>query len=246
MSELERSLVLLGRELDVPDAPDLAPRVLEQLHANRRSVPRRRLVLALAAVLLAALLAALAIPDARSALARFFSIGAERIEIVDELPEVAPPNAELELTLGRRTTLADAHRAAGFDLLELDEAPDEVYLGDRGTVWFLFGRPEAPRLLVAQTPSIAVDEPALLKKLVAEGTAISEVDVRSRRGFLLSGEPHLVFLVDGSGRTIGESARLAQDVLVWVEDGRTIRLEGDFTEEEAVEIAESLRVRSPG
>ena len=246
MSELERSLVALGHELDVPDVPDLAPLVLAQIGARRRAVPRRRLVLALAVLLLAALLAALAIPDARSALARFFGIGAARLEVVDNLPEVAPPTAELELTLGWRVTLEEARGLASFDLLELDEPPDAVYVSAGGTVWFVYGRAQAPRLLVAQTPSVAVDAPALFKKLAAEGTTVSEVDVRGERGYLLSGDPHLVFLIDENGRTIGESARLAQDVLVWVENGRTIRLEGDFTEEAATRIADSLRVRPPG
>ena len=47
-------------------------------------------------------------------------------------------------------------------------------------------------------------------------------------------------LLDERGDAIGESARLARDVLVWDEDGRTIRLEGDLTEDEALELAESL------
>jgi hypothetical protein len=246
VNELERNLVALGRELDVPDAPELAERVLAQLGSRKRPASRRRLVLALAAVLVAALLAALAIPDARSALARFLNIGAARIELVDELPEVAPPTSELELTLGSRVTLDEARQLAGFDLLELEEPPDAVYLGERGTVWFLYGRPDAPRLLVAQTPFLVPDEPAILKKLTAEGTAVSEIAVRGERAFLLSGDPHLVFLVDAGGETIGESARLARDVLVWVEDGRTIRLEGELSEQEATRIAESLSVRPRG
>lgn len=248
MNELDRSLVTLGRELAVPDAPDLAPRVLAEIgtRRTRRAAPRRRLVVALAAVLVAALLATLAIPEARSALARFFSIGAERIEIVDELPEVAPAETELELTLGRPVTLEEARELVGFELLELDEEPDAVYVGDRGTVWFLYGRPEAARLLVAQVPNLGIDDPALFKKLAAQGTSVSEVDVRGGQGFFLSGEPHLVFLFDENGNVVGDSARLAQKVLVWAEDGRTIRLEGDLTEEEALRIAESLSVRSRG
>jgi hypothetical protein len=245
VSELERSLVILGHELVVPDVPDLAPRVLAELRTSRRA-PRRRLVLALAAVLVAALLAALAIPDARSALARLFSIGAERIELVDELPEVAPPEAELELTLGRPVTLEEAREEAGFDLLELEDEPDAVYLGARGTVWFLYGRPDAVRLLVAQVPDLGIDEPALFKKLAAEGTSVSEVDVGGEQGFFLSGEPHLVLLVDENGDVVGDSARLARQVLVWAEDGRTIRLEGELTQEEALRIADALSVRSRG
>jgi hypothetical protein len=247
VSELERELVALGGELAVPEAPDLIPRVLAELGPSRgRAAPRRRLILALAAMLAAALLATLAIPDARSALARFFHIGAERIEIVDELPEVAPAETELELTLGRPVTLEEARELAGFELLELDEEPDSVYVGERGTVWFLYGRPDAVQLLVAQTPNLGIDEPALFKKLAAEGTSVSEVDVRGQQGFFLSGEPHLIFLLDENGDVVGDSARLAQEVLVWAEDGRTIRLEGELTEQEALRVAEALSVRSRG
>ena len=243
MSELERALLSLGRELDVPAAPDLVPvlRALDAPAARRR--PRRRLVLALAALALAALLATLAIPDARSGLLRFLRIGGERIELVDELPEVQPEPAELDLdaALGERVSLAEAQRRAGFDLLELDERPDRVYLGPRGTVWFLYGRPAAVRLLVAQTPELQIDEQFILKKLTAAGTRVDEATVRGVPAYFLSGDPHVVMLLDERGLPYQETARLARDVLVWEERGRTIRLEGDLTRAEAVSLAESLR-----
>ena len=245
MTDLERMLVALGAEVEVPDAPDLAPGVLARLSA-RRAPFRRSLVLALAAVLCAALLATLAIPDARSAVLRFFGIGNVRIELVDELPEVRADPLELELMLGERVPLAEAVERAGFTLLELDQAPDAVYLGERGTVWFVYGRPGSVRLLVAQSPNVRVDEPSLFKKLAAAGTSVDEVIVRGKDGFFVSGEPHVVFLVDESGDVDGESARLAQEVLVWTEGGSTVRLEGDLTAERAIAIAEELRVRSPG
>lgn len=43
-----------------------------------------------------------------------------------------------------------------------------------------------------------------------------------------------------------KSARLAQEVLVWTEAGRTVRLEGDFSRESALRVAVELSVRSPG
>lgn len=246
MSELERMLVALGDELDVPATPDLVAAVAERLEPRRRGVSRRPLVLAFAALLAAALLATLAIPDARSAVLRFFGIGGVRIELVDELPAVPADPVELELMLGERVSLAAAKERAGFPLLELKDAPDAVYLGDRGTVWLVYGRPDSVRLLVAQTPDLGVDEPSLFKKLAAQGTSVDELAVRGERAFFLSGEPHLVFLVDENGAVVGESARLTEEVLIWDQDGRTLRLEGDFTKEEAVRIAESMRVRSPG
>jgi hypothetical protein len=241
VSALEQQLVALGRVLDVPEPPDVAPRVLAEIAAARRPAPkRRRLVLALAAVLVAALLAVLAIPDARSALLDFFQIGAERIELVDDLPEVSSP-PDLELMLGNRVSLDEARRSASFDLLELEEEPDAVYVGERGTVWFLYGRPEAARLLVAQTPRVAPDEAYFVKKLVPSGTNVERVSVRGEPAYFLSGEPHLLLLVDELGLEIPETARLARDVLVWEEDGRTVRLEGELTRTQALELAESLR-----
>lgn len=242
MSELEQALVALGRELVVPETPDLAPRVLAALERPARP-SRIRLVVVFAAVLVAVLLAALAIPDARSALARFFHIGAARIEVVDELPAVEPqpPELDLELALGDRVSLAEARRGAGYDLLELEEEPDRVYLGPRNSVWFLYGQPDAVRLLVAQTPRLSVDEDFIFKKLAAAGTTVEQVSVRGKPAYFLSGEPHEVFLVDEYDLPVLETLRLARNTLLWEEDGRTLRLEGDFSRDEAVELAESLR-----
>ena len=241
MRELEHELVALGRALDVPGSPDLAPRVLAGIGTRPAAPARRRLVVALAVLALAALLATLAIPDARSALLRFLQIGGARIELVDELPLVAPTPPELELTLGQRVSLDEARQRTGVELLELDEEPDSVYLGERDTVWFLYGSPAAVRLLVAQTSELEIDEPFILKKLVASGTSVERVSVRGKPAYFVSGEPHAVVLVDEYGVAIVDSARLARDVLVWDEDGRTVRLEGDLTKTAAVEIAEALR-----
>ena len=241
MRALEHELVALGRALEVPGSPDLTPRVLAAIGTRPAAPARRRLVVALAVVALAALLATLAIPDARSTLLRFLQIGGARIELVDELPAVSPSPPELELTLGQRVSLDEARLRAAFELLELDEEPDAVYLGERDTVWFLYGPPDAPRLLVAQTPELEIDEPFILKKLAASGTSVERVSVRGKPAYFLSGEPHAVVLVDEFGVAITDSARLARDVLVWDEDGGTVRLEGDLTMTDAVEIAEALR-----
>lgn len=245
MSDLERALVRLGRELDVPEAPDLVPAVLARLERPPRRtagylLPRRRWALAAAIVALAALAATLAVPDARSALFRVLHIGGEQIEFVDELPTVETPGG-LEAFLGEEVTLADARQRGGFDFRELGEAPDRVYLlAFRPTVTFLYGTPERPRLLVSQTPGLVVDR-FLLKKIAGGGTTLGEVRIDGVPGFFLTGDPHLVLLLDEYGNVVEESTRLAGNVLFWEDDGVAFRLEGDFTQDEAVELAESLR-----
>jgi hypothetical protein len=243
MSELEQALLAVGRELEVPEAPDLVPAVLHGIDRPRARPARRRVVVAIALVLVAALAAALASPDARSAFLRILHIGGERIELVEELPPIvpSPPELDIELTLGERVSLGEARRRARYDLLELDRPPDRVYLGPRDTVWFLYGRPDAVRLLVGQTPEVTVDEPFILKKLAGAGTRIETTAVRGAPAYFLSGEPHAVMLLDESGTAYPETARLARDVLVWADRGRTVRLEGELTLAEALELARSLR-----
>jgi hypothetical protein len=237
---LERALVELGRELDVPDGPDLAPAVLARIEVRRERVTVRRLTLALALVVLATVAATLAIPEARSALFRVLDVGGARIELVDELPQVTTP-PDLELTLGKAVSLDEARREAGFAIREPDEAPDSVYLGDRGTVWFVYGIPERVRLLVAQTPRHTIDQVLFAKKLAAAGTRVEPVAVGGSGGVYLSGEPHVLLLLDERGNPVEESARLARNVLLWEEGGIAFRLEGVFGLERGLELAASLR-----
>lgn len=243
MSELERALVTLGRELAVPEAPDLAPAVLAQVQPRGERSPRperRRWILAVAIAVLAALTATLAIPDARSALFRVLHIGGEQIELVDELPEI-PTQPDLELALGERVSVEEARRRGGFDVRELDDEPDRAYLGELGTVWFLYGTPERIRLLVGQTPRHAVDERGIIKKVSASGTQVEPVTVNGHPGAFLSGDPHFMYLVDENGNAVEASARLAANVLIWDEGGVAYRLEGEFGRAKALDLAGELR-----
>ena len=191
---------------------------------------------------LAAVGATLAIPDARSAFLRIFDIGGERIEIVEDLPEI-PVTTDLEITLGERVSPEEAQRRSEFELRELEDAPDRVYVGPRGTVWFLYGTPERPRLLVSQTPLLEPDAPALQKKLAGIDTDVELVDVGGAPGAFLSGEPHFLFLLDEQGNAVEDSARLAENVLVWSEGGAAYRLEGEFDRDDALRLARTLRSR---
>jgi hypothetical protein len=245
VTELERALLDLGRELDVPAPPDVSPAVLARIERRGRVTHRfrrRRVAIAVALAVLAAVDATLAVPDARSALFRVLHIGGERIEFVAELPAISPdePGLGLDVLLGERVSLEEARRRAAFPLRELDEPPDRAYVGPRETIWFLYGSPERVRLLVAQTPLFTVDEIFIRKKLAGAGTRVDEVSVRGTSGFFIGGAPHALILLDESGAPVEESFRLARHVLVWEEDGVAFRLEGDFTRDQALELAASL------
>jgi len=242
VNELELALRHLGQELDVPESPDLVCAVRGALEPRGGPARRRRRwAVGVAVAALALLGATLAIPEARSAFLRVLTVGGERIELVDELPEIEVAGG-LESTLGERLTLDDAREVSDFPLRTLDEAPDRVYLGERGTVWLLYGTPENVRLLVAQTPLLTVDEPALRKKVVdGGGTRVESVRVNGADGLLLTGDSHFLFLVDGRGNVVEASARLAQDVLIWDAGGVAYRLEGELDRARALELAGELR-----
>jgi hypothetical protein len=85
MRDLERELRELSSAIMVPPTPDLARAAHIRLRTTRpaASWPRRPLVLAL--VIAIVLVAGLAVSPARTAILRFFGIGAVQIELVDRL-----------------------------------------------------------------------------------------------------------------------------------------------------------------
>src|SRR5919199_2875703 len=109
MTELERALVALGRGLDVPAAPNFAPLVRARL--ERRERVRRGLVVAFAAGA-TAIAVAMAVPQARTAILRFFHIGAVTVTHVRTLPHAT--HASLTAGLGEPLVREDAEMAAGF------------------------------------------------------------------------------------------------------------------------------------
>src|SRR6266508_2064507 len=91
MTELERALVALGQELDFPPEPDLVAAVRARLGERRRLAflpPRRALAFAVALIVVAFGIA-MAVPQARSAILRFFHIGAVTVERVEALLRAA-------------------------------------------------------------------------------------------------------------------------------------------------------------
>jgi hypothetical protein len=239
MSELERRLQELGRELDFADPPDLAAAVaLRIARPARAPFWRRRALLVCVAALVVAVGAVLAVPPARSAILDFFGIGSAEIRIVDELPEVEVG----PLDLGDETTLDEAReRSPGLLEPRGDELskPDRVYVAGFAPgrpVTFVWGDPQRPRLLLTQ-----VRGQYHFEKLVAGnqgGITLTEVD--GEDAAWIEGEPHVVFYEseDGGGDLPG---RLARNTLVWSRGPVTIRLEGELSREEAERIARSVR-----
>ena len=88
MPELERMLSQLGRELDWPETPDLAPRIRARLagpapRRRRASLSwglRRSLALALVLLLVLAAVTAAAVPGVRDAVLEFLGLQGATVE----------------------------------------------------------------------------------------------------------------------------------------------------------------------
>ena len=226
MSELERELRALAVGVEFPPTPDLAPRVRDAIEKPPRRLWSRRLAVAVA-VAAVAIGAAFAVPQARTAILRFFGIGAVRIAYVDRLPEVR----RAPLDLGRRI---DADEAP-FPLLQskLLGRPDAIYR-EGSAVTLLFGTPARVRLLVTEIEASGFNS-EVGKKLLARGTHVRFVPVRGAPGpgVWIEGKPHIV-------RFPGGPVRLAADTLIFERDGLTVRIEGALGLRAARRIAESL------
>ncbi len=239
---LERELTSLASSVDWPEAPDVTAAVAGRIAepAPRPRMRRPRLAVALV-VLLAALLAVLAVPPARTAILDWLGIGGARIVRVDQLPAIEPsPGLEI---LGDEMSLEAARSRAGFRFADppRDEpAPDVIRVAPGIRVSYIWRQGERVRLLLTQFPG-SVDDPALLKKLVGSSTSVEELTVDGDRGIWLEGGPHVVYFVAPDGDVQYDQGWLAGNTLLVDRDGVTLRIEGALERDEAVELASAVR-----
>ena len=237
MAELELALRELGRHVEFPPSPDLASGVRRRLGDRRRIRWQRPLVIALA-VLGVAIGAVLAVQPARTAVLDWLGIRGARITRVEKLP---PAPALGNLDLGRRITLAEARRRAPWLLVPSAEgvgAPDLVARSAQvpgGKITLLWGTRRDVHLLLTEFRG-----EAFIEKLVQPGAKVELLQVDGSPGAWLGGS-HVLMYRDRDGRIRDDTARLAGKTLLWQRGAVTLRLEGDFSREEALRIARSTR-----
>ena len=220
-----------------------------------------RVVWLAAALLLMVIAAGLAFsPAARTAIADRLGLEGVLIRWVDEVPTPTPPAIGAPLALGRQVTLGEAAAAVDFPVLVPTaasiEAPGEIYLLDQddgAMVSFVY--PAGPRLPESDVAGVGAlltqfegsADRDLIEKGLAGGrgdseTRLDSVTVGGEPGFWISGAPHGVFFVCYDvGECREERYRLAGDVLLWEQDGLTLRFESSLALDEALAIAESVR-----
>ena len=260
MPELEQQLVALGRELAWPSTPDLAGHVRSRITApvivvRRAPWYQSRWAIAAAAVVLA-LTALLAYNPTREAIANWVNVHVlfQRVNVLPTPSPQPPGPLGKRLGLGGRTTLTGAAKNVNWHITIPTSlgSPDEVYLqlppdgAPLGEVTLVYStRPGIPvagetgvAVLVTEARGGIGDQ--FFGKMLGPGTTFEAVTVAGHQGYWVAGSPHMFVFLDAEGRVRGETMRLATNTLILDVGGTIVRIEGNLTKAQALEIAASL------
>jgi hypothetical protein len=251
--ELEERLRDLGGEIDWPATPELRPQVTRRLAALPRWYERRWPLAAAAALVILALL--VAYTPTRTAIADWLNLHVN-IRRTNVLPTPSPlPSGSLgsQLGLGSPTTLDAARTGVHWTVLVPGTLgqPDAVYLQTteappQGEVSLVYAtRPGIPvaretGVSVLITEARGAVDTQFFGKMLGPDTTIVEVTVNGHRGWWISGAPHQFVFIDADGNVRGETLRLATNTLLIDDGGTIVRIEGELTKQQALDIAASL------
>ena len=250
MKDADReALERLLRDLPDDDVPevDLAPGILQRLHADRQVRPHRRRGLLVAAVAATVLAACATIPPVRDALVAVFQVNGIRVR---QAPSPSPTNAAASPTpspaaslpamyegLGDPTTEAAAEAYSSGRLLHPGAlgVPDRVFR--RGAlVTLAYGR-RAPSWLVME---VVGPSRLLLEKIAMAGAHVRRLTVNGQPGVWVEGPQELIY-VPQAGEPQVEEPRLSGNSLIWEQDGVAVRIETTHGLAQALEVAKSMR-----
>lgn len=204
-------------------------------------------------VVIAALLAA---PPSRDAIASWLNLHT-LIHRTNTLPTPSPqPSGPLgqRLGLGTPTTLTAAQDNVTWQVAVPSSvgAPDEVYYqapptgSSGGEVTLVYsGRAgiktsgETGVALLITEARGRVDE-QFFGKMLGPDTTLEKVTIGGRQGYWIAGQPHFFFFIDADGNFRNETMRLATNTLIFDDGGTIVRLEGDLTKDQALQIAASM------
>src|SRR6266699_3359815 len=257
-AELEQRLDSIRQAIDWPPTPAIAIRIRARIVTPAPAArPWFQSRWALAAVVaLVALAALLAYAPSREAIASWINLHTTfNRQSVIPTPSPRPPGPlGQRLGLGNLTTLAEAQSKVKWHIVVPPSLgqPDEVYLQlppngpPQGEVTLVFSA--RPGLKTSGETGVAVliteatgeANSQFFGKIIGNGTTMEEVTVTGHQGYCISGKPHDFFSIDADGDTRDDTLRLATNNLLIDDNGTVVRIEGDMTKSQALEITASL------
>ncbi|HEX7263337.1 MAG TPA: hypothetical protein VF383_04065 [Candidatus Dormibacteraeota bacterium] len=256
--EIEARLSLLQAEIAWPVTPQMAALVGARIRGPvvvRRPWFQSRWALAAAAVAVVAA-GLLAYTPSREAIAGWVNLHTI-ITRVNHLPTPSPqPPGPVgkRLGLGEPTTLSDAQSKVAWKIVVPASLglPDEVYvqlppLGPpQGEVTLVYkARPGMKAsaqtgVAVLITEAYGKVDANFFGKMLGTDATLEDVTVNGHPGYWISGAPHGFFFTDADGNFRNETFRLATNTLIFDDNGVLVRIEGDLTKAQALDIANSL------
>jgi hypothetical protein len=252
MADVEQRLTELAAGIEWPATPQLTFRI----PTRQISWYRNRWALAAVAVIVAAAALFVYTPS-REAIASWVNLHV-LIKVVPTgpaKPSPLPPGPlGKRLGLGSRTTLLRAQEQIVWHIVipaSLDN-PDEVYLQpppdapSQGEVTLVYAARPGIRVSGQTGVSVLVTEARgavdtnLFGKTLGPGTTVEQVTVAGHQGYWFSGQPHIFSFMDAGGSVRFETLRLATNTLIIDDGGTIIRIEGDLTKDQVLQIAASL------
>ena len=254
MPELEEELYALGAAVAWPATPQLRiVRTNWEIGETRPRLVRtnRRFALAAAAALLI-LAILLTYTPSRDVIAGWLNLHTN-IQRVQH-PPTPSAQAGRNLDLGTPTTLARAQTEVTWTVALPSSLgpPDAVYVKlppsgpSGGEVTLVYT--ERPGIKLSGLTGVAVlvteargkvDE-TFFEKMLGPDATIEQIAVNGHAGYWISGSPHDIAFTDADGHFYSDSLRLATNTLLFDDNGTIVRIEGDLTKAQVVQICASM------
>ena len=241
--EWEMRVQKTSREFEFPETPNIAQQVNRNLRPTRPSFAVGRA----AAILLVLLLTiVVAVPEIRASVLEFLKIGAVRIIPIPTLTpaptrEPIPTPYIPMLEFGTEVTLAEAQATVDYPItlptIPQDlGSPNHVYLQETPLPMVVLVWDEPESLDTTWLILYVIDSQDAFFKFMPNEPQMTTVDEQQAVWIT---DPHLMEYVE---RSAGAVQRVIEaNVLIWEVDGITYRLEANVSQEEAIQIAESMQ-----
>ena len=255
---LEKDLAELGTHLAYPPTPPIADCLpttrATDLHA--RSSRRLSIRAVAVSVLIIALFASVVVPGARATLLDFFGISGVEIDRSGEALVASTAEADAGLRVSDFGTHMTAPYPVSFAPLDVPEecpwdggdceieaagmlrvlAEGEGIRG--GMVTAIYQRPDGSLIALSQFDGASVP---VIRKVLGQGATVEDFELGGSLAVWIEGSPHQVSYLDSDQTPIETRTVLGGNVLLWQTEALSVRVEGEITRAQAVELVGALR-----
>lgn len=243
--QMDALLRRAARDIDYPATASIAAGVSTRLQPRAAAprlwaMPFARAAAGLAIAIVALIGISIAVPTSRDALADFFHLSHVRI---DKGPSVGPtPPVLSPESFAEPSTVAEVRLGVDFPLrLPTRDGvvlqPDAVYVQR-------YDSPADVYAVIFVYDDVDLYETAagFFGKNLPDQSLLREIEFDGRNAYWIDEGGHIAESYDDQGRLVVESRRTVdRATLLWEDGGVTYRLETSLSQDDAIEVARSLR-----